>query len=77
MTPFRTVTATDSPLSHLVAISPALLGTGPDDMPAATLCGRATTGPAEAEVADVQCPRCLLRAPSFMGLPTYEATVKL
>ncbi|WP_043650840.1 hypothetical protein [Cellulosimicrobium cellulans] len=77
MTPFRTVTAADSPLSHLVAVSPALLGTGPDSMPAATLCGRAVAGQAEAQVADVQCPRCLMRAPAFMGLPTYRVEVTL
>lgn len=74
MTPFRTATATNSEVSHLVAISPALPGTSPDRLPASTLCGRATTGALDVQPADVQCPRCLLRAPAFMALPAYQVT---
>ncbi len=70
--PFRTVTAANSPLTHLVAVSPALCGTSPDLLPPATLCGRSVLDHADAGPGDVQCPRCLLRAPAFMGLPTYE-----
>jgi len=74
-TPFRTVTAAGTPITHLVVASPALPGTRPDELPAATLCGQAVTELAGAAVADVQCLRCLHRAPSFMGLPTYEVTL--
>ena len=74
-TPFRTVTAAGTPITHLVVTSPALPGTTPDELPAATLCGQAVTGPAAAPVHDVQCLRCLHRAPAFMGLPTYEVTL--
>ncbi|ACZ32396.1 hypothetical protein Xcel_3397 (plasmid) [Xylanimonas cellulosilytica DSM 15894] len=74
-TPFRTVTAAGTPITHLVVTSPALPGTRPDRLPAATLCGQAVTGPTAAAVADVQCLRCLNRTPSFMALPTYEVTL--
>lgn len=74
-TPFRTVTAAGTPITHLVAISPALPGTGPDELPPATLCGQGALQESPAAVADVQCVRCLLRAPAFMGLPTYEVSL--
>ncbi|MEP7762591.1 hypothetical protein [Sanguibacter sp. 25GB23B1] len=74
-TPFRTVTATGTPITHLVATSPALPRTGPDELPPATLCGQVVDGPADTNVADVQCPRCLLRAPAFMALPTYAVSL--
>lgn len=74
-TPFRSVTATDSPVTHLVVTSPALPGTHPDQLPAATLCGRLVEHEVEDHPAEVQCPRCLMRAPTFMGLPTYEVTL--
>lgn len=70
--PFRCVSAQDSPISHLVALSPALPGTAPDEMPAATLCGRPVQGPADQAPAEVQCPRCLQRTQAFLGLPAYE-----
>jgi hypothetical protein len=71
--PFRTVTAThDHQVSHLVVISPALRGTGPDMLPGATLCGRAVGGDSPIAVHDVECLRCLHRAPAFLTLPAYE-----
>lgn len=70
--PFRTVTAVDSGITHLVATSPALPTTSPDELPAGTLCGRRVTAEHATHPAEVQCPRCLLQAPKFMGLPTYE-----
>ncbi|GAA5033196.1 hypothetical protein [Actinopolymorpha pittospori] len=73
--PFRSVTATDNGLTHLIVASPALPGTRPDELPAATLCGRAVAGEVEEHPAAVQCPRCLLRAPAFMGLPTYTVSL--
>ena len=74
-TPFRSVTAIDSPITHLVVASPALRGTGPDVLPAATLCGRTVEQEIEEHPAEAQCPRCLLRAPAFMSLPTYEVSL--
>lgn len=74
-TPFRSVTATASPLTHLVVTSPALPGTRPDQLPAGTLCGRLVEQEIEDHPAEVQCPRCLQRVPTFMGLPTYEVTL--
>lgn len=75
-TPFRTVTAAGSPITHLVVVSPALPGTDPDRLPVATLCGHQVTGEAVTPVADVECELCLVeRAPRFMGLPTYEVTL--
>lgn len=74
-TPFRSVTAADNPLTHLVVTSPALPGTRPDQLPSATLCGRVVDQEVEDHPAEVQCPRCLLRAPTFMGLPAYEVTL--
>ena len=74
-TPFHSVTASGSPLTHLVVTSPALPGTRPDRLPDATLCGRLVDQEIDDHPADVQCPRCLLRVPTFMGLPTYEVTL--
>ena len=74
-TPFRSVAAADSPITHLVVTSPALPGTRPDQLPPATLCGRPVDREVEDHPADVQCPRCLMRAPKFMGLPTYEVSL--
>lgn len=71
--PFRTVTAiNDGQVSHLVAISPALKGTSPDQLPGATLCGRNVHGDSTTAVHDVECLRCLHRAPAFLTLPAYE-----
>lgn len=69
-TPFRCVTAADG-RTHLVVVSPALRGTGPDAPPAATLCGRRPGGAADDGPAEVQCLRCLHQAPKFMRLPAY------
>lgn len=74
-TPFRTVTAAGNEITHLVVMSPALPSTGPDRLPAGTLCGRPVTAEADTPVADVQCVRCLTRAPRFMALPTYEVSL--
>lgn len=74
-TPFRSVLAAASPITHLVVTSPALPGTRPDELPAATLCGRPVDHEIEDQPADVQCPRCLLRVPTFMALPTYEVSL--
>ena len=74
-TPFRCMTGDGSPLTHLVVTSPALHGTRPDELPAATLCGRPAGEEVQDHPADVQCPRCLDRAPAFMGLPSYEVTL--
>lgn len=71
-TPFRTVTAAGNEITHLVVVSPALTATAPDQLPAGTLCGRAVAAEADAPVSEVQCVRCLWRAPRFMHLPTYE-----
>lgn len=68
---FRSVSAHGSPITHLIAASPALLGTCPDRLPEATLCGRGVKAAVAAQPADVQCPKCLHRAPEFMGLPSY------
>lgn len=73
--PLRTVTSPQGQLTHLVAISPALPGTAPDRLPAATLCGVGVGEESEAHPADVQCPRCLQRAPRFMALPAYEVAL--
>ena len=74
-TPFRSVTAAGNPLTHLVVTSPALYGTRPDELPATTLCGRATLEEVDDHPAEVQCPRCLDRAPAFMALPTYAVAL--
>lgn len=73
--PLRTVTAHASQITHLVAVSPALPGTAPDRLPDATLCGRTVNVEANDHPADVQCPRCLQRAPRFMALPAYEVAL--
>ena len=74
--PFRTVVTThDTSPTHLVVVSPALPGSGPDQLPAATLCGQMVAGESTAAVADVGCDRCLQWAPAFMDLPTYEVTL--
>lgn len=75
MTPFHTVTAAGSQVTHLVATSPALPGTGPDEVPDSTLCGRRVQAHENAEPADVQCRRCLTLAPRFMDLPAYEVSL--
>ncbi len=74
-TPFRTVTAAESGITHLVVQSPALHGSHPDTLPDATLCGRPTAVEVDDHPAEVQCPRCIGRAPGFMGLPSYRVTV--
>ncbi len=75
LTPFRSATGEGSDISHLVVASPALRGSSPDAVPASTLCGRPTTGLTADGPADVQCHRCLSRAPAFMALPTFEVAV--
>lgn len=72
MSPFRTVTAVSDQVTHLVVISPALRGTSPDLLPMATLCGCAVDTVSSTPVPDVECLRCLWRAPLFMALPDYE-----
>ena len=74
-TPFRSVTAAANPLTHLVVASPALPGTRPDELPATALCGRAARQESDDHPAEVQCPRCLDRAPAFMALPTYAVAL--
>lgn len=74
-TPCLSVSAEESPISHLVAVSPALLGTWPDDLPAATLCGRAVVDELEAHPSRVQCPRCLDRVPTFMAMPSFAVAL--
>jgi hypothetical protein len=76
-TPFVAVTGAVTPISHLVVISPALPGTRPDELPAITLCGQAAAGVSPIEAADVQCRRCLGRAPEFMWMPSYTVEVTL
>jgi hypothetical protein len=71
-TPFLSVSATSSPQTHLVVVSPALPRSSPDELPEATLCGRKVTAGADVHPAEVECIRCLLRAPMFMGLPGFE-----
>lgn len=75
LTPFRTVTAVGPAISHLVVLSPALPGSRPDITPASTLCGRQTSTETDDHPATVQCPRCLLRVPAFMALPSYQVAV--
>lgn len=75
LTPFLTVTATGPEITHLVVLSPALPGSRPDTLPGSTLCGRLTGAEVDVHPAGVQCPRCLLRAPAFMGLPSYQVAV--
>lgn len=72
--PFYTVTAAGPQITHLVVVSPALPGCRPDVLPAATLCGRPVTDEVADHPSTVQCRRCLLRAPAFMGYPAYEVT---
>jgi hypothetical protein len=72
MSPFRTVTAAGDQATHLVVISPALRGTSPDGLPMATLCGCAVDADSPIPIHDVECLRCLWRAPLFMELPAYE-----
>ncbi len=74
-TPFTTVTAAGSAITHLVVSSPALPGSMPDELPHATLCGQAVTALAEADPSDVQCTLCLHRTQSFMGLPSFKVTL--
>lgn len=73
--PFRTVTAAGPEITHLVVVSPALPGCRPDQLPAATLCGRAVKTETADHPSTVQCRRCLLRVPAFMGLPAFEVTL--
>lgn len=70
--PFQCVTPVGGGTTHLVTASPALLGTRPDEIPTATLCGLPTGAPSPLHPAEVECTRCLSRAPQFMALPTYE-----
>ena len=71
-TPFLTVGAASSSQTHLVVVSPALPRSSPDELPEATLCGRKVVAGADAHPAEVECNRCLLRVPMFMGLPGFE-----
>lgn len=71
-TPFHTVTVTNHPITHLVVNSPALTGSQPHELPSASLCGRPVAAIAPAHPADVQCRRCLDRAPMYMDLPAFQ-----
>lgn len=70
--PFHVVSAIGDPQAHLAVTSPALVHTGPSSPPMATLCGRPAADALPTPVADIDCQRCLLRAPRFMHLPSYE-----
>ncbi len=73
--PFMAVTAANDEATHLVVASPALRSSRPDRLPFATLCGRAVGHEDPTPIGEVECVRCVLRAPKFMGLPAYEVTL--
>lgn len=73
--PFLAVTATADEATHLVVVSPALRSNRPDRLPLATLCGRRVDREDPTPIGEVECVRCVLRAPKFMGLPAYEVTL--
>lgn len=73
--PFLAVTATTDGATHLVVVSPALRSSRPDLLPHATLCGRQVGQQDPTPIGEVECVRCVLRAPTFMGLPAYEVTL--
>lgn len=70
--PFRTVITHHGARTHLVVSSPALRGCRADQLPPMTLCGALTAEVSPDPVHDVQCLRCLFRAPQFMGMPGWE-----
>jgi len=73
--PFLAVTADTDEATHLVVTSPALRSSRPDRLPLATLCGRRVGQEDPTPIGEVECVRCVLRAPKFMGLPAYEVTL--
>jgi hypothetical protein len=73
--PFLAVTATSDKATHLVVASPALRSSRPDHLPFATLCGRAVDQEDPTPIGEVECARCVLRTPKFMGLPAYAVTL--
>lgn len=72
--PFRAVTSTDGPTTHLVLHSPKLAAHGPHDLAPRTLCGRTTAAAAEISLGDVDCVFCLRLSPSYMTWPTFRST---
>lgn len=70
--PFAAVTSTGDTITHLVAVSPALVGASPDSLPPSTLCGQTTRGEAPGvHPADAECGHCFEVAPYYMALPAY------
>lgn len=69
---FRCVNVERDGQTHLVVTSPALPGTSADRLPASSLCGAMVTIAVDQGPGDVECERCLARAPEFMGLPGYD-----
>lgn len=69
--PLHTVVAGSPPTTHLVAISPALRGSRPDRLPVSALCGAPVADTSPVPLGEVECRRCLDRAPQFMSLPSY------
>lgn len=70
-TPFRSVHSIDDHLTHLVVLSPALVGSRCDQTPTGTLCGKRSSKESETPTHEVQCRRCLLRTQTFSALPAY------
>lgn len=70
--PFRTVITAHADRTHLVVNSPALRGCQAGQLPLVTLCGEVTAEPSPDPVHDVDCLRCLYRAPHFMDMPAWE-----
>ena len=73
--PFLSVTAANNAETHLVVTSPALRSSRPDRLPFATLCGRAVAAEDPTPIGEVGCSRCIMRVPTFLGLPTYVVTL--
>lgn len=72
--PFRTVTSTETTITHLVVLSPQLHNCGPDKLPAETLCGRAVAAFDAGPFPDVECLSCLHETPAFMMLTAFEGS---
>lgn len=73
--PLLAVTACADEATHLVVASPALRSSHPDRLPFATLCGRRVDKEDPTPIGEVECVRCVLCAPKFMGLPAYTVTL--
>lgn len=72
--PLFVVSADGSPSTHLAATGPDLVGTRPGVLPPSTLCGLLPSAAVSAaSPGDVECPRCLERAPEFMNRPGWSA----